>query len=270
MARDITERGTPNLGDALAELPSLGSAFTQANSTRFIGTAGINSLDLRDLGTSRTLVLVNGRRHVSSTPGDYDVDTNTIPSDLLQRVDIVTGGNSAVYGSDAIAGVVNFVLRRDFDGLRVRGQSGISDEGDAQSHSVSFTAGRNLFDNRLNVAIAGEYDYNAQLLSRQRDDFTGALSGYPGFTTTEPTTTYNPLTRSTTPVLNRNNNGIPNTTLVDGLRFPQLNENGMLQTVCPYLTNAQYDALSPAARARHDARLRLSCASVITLSLIHI
>ncbi|TCD06229.1 TonB-dependent receptor [Erythrobacteraceae bacterium CFH 75059] len=261
-AQDLTERGTPNIGDALAELPALGSAFTQANSTRFIGTAGINTLDLRDLGSARTLVLVNGRRHVTSQPGTYDVDTNTIPSDLLERVDLVTGGNSAVYGSDAIAGVVNFILRRDFDGVRVRGQAGLSDEGDAAGYFASITAGRNLFDNRLNVAFSAEWDRQDQLLSRQRDSFTGALSGFPNFTTTEPTTTYNPLTRTTTPVPNRNNNGIPNTTLVRGLRFAQLNENGMLQTVCPYLTNAQYDALSPAARARHEQRLQLSCASV--------
>ncbi|WP_228243534.1 TonB-dependent receptor domain-containing protein [Porphyrobacter sp. GA68] len=261
-AQDVTERGTTNIGDALAELPSLGSAFTQANSTRFIGTAGINTLDLRDLGSSRTLVLVNGRRHVTSQPGTYDVDTNTIPSDLLERVDIVTGGNSAVYGSDAIAGVVNFVLRRDFDGIRIRGQAGLSDEGDAAGYFASITAGRNLFDNRLNVAFSAEWDRQDQLLSRERDSFTGALSGFPNFTTTEPTTTYNPLTRTTTPVPNRNNNGISNTTLLDGFRFPQLNENGMVQTTCPYLTNAQYDALSPAARARHEQRLQLSCASV--------
>ncbi len=263
-AREVVDRGELSIGDALSELPALSSTFTQANSTRFIGTAGINRLDLRGLGTTRTLVLVNGRRHVTSSPGTYDVDTNTIPSDLLERVDVVTGGNSAVYGSDAIAGVVNFVLRKDFEGISLRGQGGISDEGDAGSHFISGVFGKNLLDNRLNIAIAGEYAYSEQLLMRDRDGFTGALSGYPGFTTTEPTTTYNPLTRTTTTIPNRNNNGIPNTTLVDGLRFPQLNGGGMLQTSCPYLTNAQYDALTPAARARHDTRLRLSCASVTT------
>jgi outer membrane receptor protein involved in Fe transport len=263
-AREILERGDLSVGDALSELPALNSTFSQANSTRFIGTSGINRLDLRGLGTTRTLVLVNGRRHVTSSPGTYDVDTNTIPSDLLERVDVVTGGNSAVYGSDAIAGVVNFILRRDFDGIRIRGQAGISDEGDAGSYFASITVGRNLFDNRLNVAFAGEYAYSDQLMMRDRDSFTGAASGFPGFTTTQPTSTFNPLTRTSTPVPNRNDDGIPNTTLVTGLRFPQLNERGMLQTVCPFLTNAQYDALSPEARARHDQRLRLSCAAVTT------
>ncbi|MGQ7367999.1 TonB-dependent receptor plug domain-containing protein, partial [Streptococcus suis] len=105
-------------GDALNSLPALRSTYSQANSTRFIGTTGLNLLDLRGLGVSRTLVLVNGRRHVSSSPGDYLVDTNTIPDDLLERVDIVTGGSSAIYGSDAVAGVVNFVLKRNFEGLK--------------------------------------------------------------------------------------------------------------------------------------------------------
>jgi outer membrane receptor protein involved in Fe transport len=258
-AVDLIDRGSLSLGDALAELPQLGSTFTQANSTRFIGTAGINRLDLRNLGTTRTLVLVNGRRHVTSSPGTYDVDTNTIPADLLDRVDIVTGGNSAVYGSDAISGVVNFVMKTDFEGLRIRGQAGISDEGDAASQFVSVTAGKNFLDGRLNISFAGEYANSDQLLNTQRDSFTGALSGFPNFTTTQPVSTYNPANRTITQTPNRNFDGIPNTTLIDGLRFPQLNANGMLQTVCPYLTNAQYDALTPEARAIYIQRLQLSC-----------
>jgi outer membrane receptor protein involved in Fe transport len=259
-AADLIDRGSLSLGDALAELPQLGSTFTQANSTRFIGTAGINRLDLRNLGTTRTLVLVNGRRHVTSSPGTYDVDTNTIPSDLLERVDIVTGGNSAVYGSDAISGVVNFIMKTDFEGLRIRSQAGISDEGDAASQFVSVTAGKNFLDGRLNISFAGEYANSDQLLNTQRDEFTGALSGFPNFTTTQPVSTYNPANRTITQTPNRNFDGIPNTSLIDGLRFPQLNGNGMLQTVCPYLTNAQYDALTPEARAIYIQRLQLSCA----------
>ncbi len=258
-AKDLIDRGSLSLGDALAELPQLGSTFTQANSTRFIGTAGINNLDLRNLGTSRTLVLVNGRRHVTSSPGSYDVDTNTIPSDLLERVDITTGGNSAIYGSDAIAGVVNFVMKTDFEGLRLRGQAGISDEGDAASQFLSLTAGKTFMDGRLNIAFAAEYANSDQLLNTDRDSQTGALTGTYAFTTTQPVSTYNPANRTITQTPNRNFDGIPNTTLLGGIRFPQLNGNGMLQTVCPYLTNAQYDALSPTARAIHIQRLQLSC-----------
>src|SRR5918993_648034 len=126
----LLEQGKLNVGDALNDLPQLRSTFSQQNPGLGVGIAGLNVLDLRGLGTSRTLVLVNGRRHITASPGDFIVDVNTIPSDLIERVDVITGGSSAVYGSDAIAGVVNFVLRRDFDGIRLRGQGGVSQQGD--------------------------------------------------------------------------------------------------------------------------------------------
>ena len=122
---------TPNIGETLNELPQLRSTFAQQNPGLGIGIAGLNLLDLRGLGTSRTLVLVNGRRHVAADilNNAVSVDINTIPNDLIERVDVVTGGNSAVYGSDAIAGVVNFVLRRDYDGIQMRGQAGVTEQG---------------------------------------------------------------------------------------------------------------------------------------------
>ena len=117
------EQGNTNVGDTLNNLPQLRSTFAQQNPGLGIGIAGLNLLDLRGLGTQRTLVLVNGRRHVPADILNNAVspDVNTIPNDLIERIDIVTGSNSALYGSDAIAGVVNFVLRRDYDGLQVRG-----------------------------------------------------------------------------------------------------------------------------------------------------
>jgi outer membrane receptor protein involved in Fe transport len=126
--QEFFQTGNVSVGDKLAELPSIRSTFTQANSTRFLGTAGLNLLDLRGLGTVRTLVLVNGRRHVGGDVLSSGVtpDTNTMPTDLIDRVDVVTGGNSAVYGSDAIAGVVNFVLKQDYEGIQLRGQGGQS------------------------------------------------------------------------------------------------------------------------------------------------
>lgn len=233
--------------------------------TRFIGAAGINRLDLRNLGTSRTLVLVNGRRHVTSSPGTYDVDTNTIPSDLLDRVDITTGGNSAIYDSDAIAGVVNFIMKPNFEGLRLRGQAGISDEGDAASQFVSVTAGKIFMDGRLNISFAGDYANSDQLLNNDRESQTGALTGTYSFVTAQPTSAYNPANRTITKTPNRNFDGIPNTTLISGVRIPQLNGNEMLQTVCPYITNAQHDALTPDACTCHIARLQLSCSGTTTV-----
>ncbi len=176
---EIFETGGISVGDLLNELPQLRSTFSQQNSTRFLGTRGLNLLDLRGLGTQRTLVLVNGRRHVGSDvlSNGVSVDTNTIPSDLVERIDIVTGGASAVYGSDAIAGVVNFILKDDYDGIQLRGQSGISRYGDAGNQFVSLTAGKNFADGRGNVAINLEYAHSSDFYAsgrpnvRQQDGF---------------------------------------------------------------------------------------------------
>lgn len=176
-AEELTQQGDISLGDALNDLPSLRTTFSQGNSTRFIGTAGLNLLDLRGLGTERTLVLVNGKRHITASPGQYLVDVNTIPVDLLERVDIVTGGNSAIYGSDAVAGVVNFILKRDFEGFAARGQAGISSRGDRASRFISGTYGKNFADGRGNIAIAAEYAKTDPLYFRDRDSLTGAFSG---------------------------------------------------------------------------------------------
>ncbi len=184
--QELTDTGDVSLGDNLNDLPSLRSSFSQSNSTRFIGTAGLNLLDLRGLGTSRTLVLVNNRRHVTASPGDYLVDVNTIPLTLVERVDIVTGGNSAIYGSDAVAGVVNFILRRDFDGLRFRGQAGVSDQGDRGQYFAGLTWGMNFAEDRGNIAIAGEYARANALYFTDRPDLTGAYDGRCQYELSEP------------------------------------------------------------------------------------
>ncbi len=214
-ADDLTAQGDVNVGDALNDLPSLRSTFSQANSTRFIGTTGLNLLDLRGLGQQRTLVLVNGRRHITASPGDFLVDVNTIPTDLIERVDVITGGSSAVYGSDAVAGVVNFVLRRDFDGIRLRGQGGVSQQGDRGIEFVSLTAGRNFADDRANIAINLEYVNANPLYFTQRPALTGAYDGrcqfdIPFFTTGEPAT----------------GNGVPDRVFLCGVRNATISNGG--------------------------------------------
>ncbi|PSJ43535.1 TonB-dependent receptor domain-containing protein [Allosphingosinicella deserti] len=167
---EFFETGNVSVGDVLNDLPALRSTFSQSNSTRFLGTAGLNLVDLRGLGTQRSLVLVNGRRHVA---GDIlnnavSTDINTIPADLIERVDVVTGGNSAVYGSDAIAGVVNFVLKRNFEGAQVRGQGGVSSYGDAGSYFGSVLLGKNFAGDRGNIAINAEYAHQNQYFGSSR------------------------------------------------------------------------------------------------------
>ncbi|SFS01114.1 TonB-dependent receptor domain-containing protein [Sphingomonas jatrophae] len=164
---EFFQTGQVSIGDVLNELPQLRSTFSQQNSTRFLGTRGLNLLDLRGLGSQRTLVLVNGRRHV---PGDVlnnavSPDVNTFPTDLIERVDLLTGSGATVYGSDAIAGAVNFVLKQDYEGVQVRGQTGISKYGDAGNQYASILAGTNFADGRGNIAfnaeIAHQQDYYA-------------------------------------------------------------------------------------------------------------
>lgn len=222
---ELTETGNLSLGDALNQLPSLRSTYSQANSTRFIGTAGLNLIDLRGLGVARTLVLVNGRRHVASTPGSFQVDINTIPTELVERVDVVTGGNSAIYGSDAVAGAVNFIMKEDYDGIAARAQIGVSDRGDRGSQYVSLIAGRNFAEGRGNLTFAAEYARSETLLFNDRNDQTGAFTGVPGWFQTSNTLGEAPA-----------GNGIPDRSLFNpfpGNTFNIISLGGAVQTVCP-------------------------------------
>lgn len=174
-AEAIERSGDTNLMDFLLDSPALvGSLSNELNSgsNAAFQTAGLNLLDLRNLGTARTLVLVNGRRHVNAYPGENSVDVNTIPLDLIDRVDILTGGVSAIYGADGVSGVVNFVMKKDFDGIRARGQVGISQRGDAGNRFGSIVAGHNFNDGRGNITLAYEYSQSDRFSQRQRG-FTG-------------------------------------------------------------------------------------------------
>ncbi len=174
---ELTQTGNVSLGDLLNDLPALRNTFSQANSTRFIGTAGVSFLDLRGLGTTSTLVLQNGRRHVSASPGLARVDINTIPTDLVERIDVVTGGSSAIYGSDAVAGVVNFVLKDNFEGLQARFSPGISSRGDRFSMTAALTGGVNFAEDRGNFAASLEYNRAESLDVVDRPKQTGSIAG---------------------------------------------------------------------------------------------
>lgn len=167
-AEDIRGSGAVTLGDLLNELPQLGSTFSLGNSTRFIGTAGLNLLDLRRMGTDRTLVLINGRRHVSGSPGSAAVDVNTIPVDLIERVEIMTGGASAVYGSDAVTGAVNFILKKDFDGVSMSAQKGEAGDSDFSTELYMMTAGKSFDAGRGNAVFSIEHSRQNRLNATER------------------------------------------------------------------------------------------------------
>ena len=220
---EVMGTGKVSLGDALNDLPSLRSTFSSGSTARNIfSTSGLSLLDLRGLGTPRTLVLINGRRHVTSVPGDNAFDVNTIPVDLVERIDVVTGGNSAVYGSDAVAGVVNFVMKRDFDGFGLRGQSGISSRHDRGTGFLSAVYGKNFADGRGNIAVSGEYTYQGALYANQRDSLTGAFSGRCQFQLTDNT--------GGEPAAG---DGIPDTTFLCGINNSTLSDGGTVAAIDP-------------------------------------
>tara|TARA_B100000700_G_scaffold124126_1_gene139033 strand:- start:404 stop:3322 length:2919 start_codon:yes stop_codon:yes gene_type:complete len=153
-AKDIAQAGVPDLGSVLAELPAIGSTDTLIGNNDSNALAGVTSADLRRLGAARTLTLVNGKRHVAGAPGSAQVDLNTIPAALIERVEVITGGASAIYGSDAVSGVVNVILRDDFEGFEFNGSVGNSTEGvGTKNHSYSIVGGAEVFDGRGNVTF---------------------------------------------------------------------------------------------------------------------
>lgn len=166
---EIASTGSTNLGDLLQTLPQTISTVNNANTAFSTTFNGLNLTDLRFLGPSRTLVLVNGRRFVSGTPpgGGYGVDLNAIPTAMIDRVEVLTGGASAIYGSDALAGVVNIILKRDFEGIEVELQRGSATEGDMQRDDVAITVGGNFGAGGNAVLSVGYSDHEA-LRSRQR------------------------------------------------------------------------------------------------------
>jgi iron complex outermembrane recepter protein len=171
-AQNIGLSGRTNLTDLLTQSPALVGSVTNydtaGSQSNSLGEAGINLLDLRNLGTQRTLVLVNGRRHVAGMPGEASVDINSIPLELVDRIDVLTGGVSAIYGADGVSGVVNFVTKRNFEGLAIRGQAGVSGAGDGDNRFFSATGGRNLFDGRGHMALSYEYNTDKRVSTFDR------------------------------------------------------------------------------------------------------
>ncbi len=170
-AENIVQSGKTDLADFLAQTPALVGSTTgdlTAGSNYGFGAVGLNLLDLRHLGVDRTLVLVDGRRHVAGIAGSAAVDIDSIPTDLLEAVDVLTGGASAIYGADGVSGVVNFRTRKDFEGLLVRGQTGLSARGDGNNNFLALTAGTNFSDGRGNIAVAYEFSEDKRVSDQDR------------------------------------------------------------------------------------------------------
>jgi iron complex outermembrane recepter protein len=158
--------GVANVEQTLNQLPQLVPSFTTTSNNPGTGAATLN---LRGLGSVRTLILVNGRRWIASDAGEVpEVDVNTIPAALLERVDIVTGGASAVYGSDAVTGVINFVLKDKLDGFHLDARQGISARGDARVSSADMSFGTGFLGDRGNLLVSGGWLDQAPVTQAER------------------------------------------------------------------------------------------------------
>src|SRR5450755_2415676 len=156
----IAAAGQPTLDRAIGEMPQFAAAQGMSEvgdvqgSTGFAGGQAYG--DLRGLGPNRALILMDGRRLMSSNPNG-SVDLNTIPMSMIENVEIITGGASSTYGSDAIAGVLNFKLRQNFSGAELSVQHGETTHGDGATEHISVLLGGNFADNRGNAVVAFEY-----------------------------------------------------------------------------------------------------------------
>jgi iron complex outermembrane receptor protein len=164
-AKEIALSGQINIESVLKDLPQLIPSSTGASNNP---GGGVATADLRGLGSTRTLVLVNNRRYVAYDANQV-VDLNTIPAALIERVDIVTGGRSAVYGSDAIAGVVNFVMKKDFSGVQANANYRINEAGDGGNFNGNLLLGGNFEDGRGNATIYFDYTKRDGILQSARD-----------------------------------------------------------------------------------------------------
>lgn len=191
-ASDLTRVAAPNVADALNQLPALKPSVTPTSVGNLSKLAGGNFLDLRGLTYLRTLTLIDGKRYVPASPEGV-VNTNLIPQALIAGVDVVTGGASAAYGSDAVAGVVNFKLDTKLEGIRGSIQGGITDHNDSRNYLASVAAGTAFAGGRGHIVFGAEFaqnsgigNANARKWARNRavilnPDFLAGVKGAPEY-----------------------------------------------------------------------------------------
>ncbi|HZD51552.1 MAG TPA: TonB-dependent receptor [Woeseiaceae bacterium] len=165
--QSIIDQGLSNLGEALRQQTSIGTGgFNQSS---ILSGGGATSVDLRNLGPDRVLILINGRRVASfaDSLANQAADLTFIPTAMVERVEILRDGASAVYGSDAITGVINVILKKDFEGVELNLQTGATEEGDGESQNVSLTLGSAT--DRGNFIVGAEYRRQDPVKQRDRD-----------------------------------------------------------------------------------------------------
>jgi outer membrane receptor protein involved in Fe transport len=238
----IANRGLTNVADALNEIPGFGAGVTPEGGQSSFGV-GVNFVNRFGLGSNRTLTLVNGRRFVSSSPTTIfgpgapgvQVDLNAIPTSMIERIENLAIGGAPTYGSDAIAGVVNVILRKNYEGVEFGGGYGMTERGDGERSNAWALVGANFDDGRGNVTFSLSFDEQNGVLQSERDYLSRGLfnatnpnagtlaSVYPGRTPgndgrVDPTVPFN----------TGNGDGIPNAVLARNRRIWTTTYGGLI------------------------------------------
>ena len=244
----IEASGVTNVADAL-RIPGFSAGVTpEANQSSF--GVGVNFVNRFGLGSNRTLSLINGRRVVSSnTPSIFgpanpggQVDLNIIPTNMVERIENLAIGGAPTYGSDAIAGVVNVITRRNFEGFEVNGTTGLTQEGDGRRSNYGVLWGQNFANDRANLTLSYVYDNQDGVLANQRDlgrrgialRTNPCLNGSSSIATTQPSRTpqndgrINPNSPFQTCLPTAATDGLPNSVYIQNDRFFTFTTNGLL------------------------------------------
>ena len=174
-AESLVNVSQATVDEALKRLPQFAASGGQTAAGRAFGDTGLATVNLRNLGSNRNLVLLDGRRMQPSS-SNFSVDVNTVPSALIQSIEVISGGASAAYGSDAISGVVNFKLRTDFDGVEVSVKAGTSQRGDYDTKEANLLAGTNMADGRGNIVLGLNLTKRGGVWSRDVEFFQRGLA----------------------------------------------------------------------------------------------
>lgn len=160
--------GLNTVWDALIREPSVSPGVGRNNAQGQGYDGGTASINLRNMGTNRTLTLVDGRRRVSGSARSSAVDLNMFPAVMIDRIEIITGGAAAIYGADAVTGAVNIITKKDIQGVHMNATTGLSRHGDGRSTSLSLATGAKLFDGRGSVSVGGTYVNSERLRTTDR------------------------------------------------------------------------------------------------------
>ncbi|TMP40269.1 TonB-dependent receptor [Pseudoalteromonas citrea] len=173
---ELENQGITNVNDLLAEMPQATVGLSPETTTNYIFSSGLNTTDLRGLGSERTLVLVNGRRFVPGSVGGTAVDLNNIPTSMIARIEIATGGAAAVYGADAVAGVVNIITKKSMDGIEVDVSTIRPEQSGGEENFFSITGG--MEGDKLSFIASLNYTENKSYTQLSRDFMHTPVNSY--------------------------------------------------------------------------------------------